>query len=121
MYNKSNFQEEAEHLFQTSPDLYKDPNHKPELAIALTPFLALCGFRPHDELYVQLKKLPPLVKLLGNANLNELKSSGSDGLKKCFSALMLSDSTAVEICISELIALFKQPGINIEISMYKLV
>lgn len=25
---------------------YKDPNHKPELLCALTPFRALCGFRP---------------------------------------------------------------------------
>lgn len=48
-------QEEAKHLFSSRPDLYKDPNHKPELAIALTPFLALCGFRPYDELYLELK------------------------------------------------------------------
>lgn len=30
--------------------MYKDPNHKPELAIALTPFEALCGFRPLSEI-----------------------------------------------------------------------
>lgn len=28
---------------------YKDPNHKPELAVALSAFSALCGFRPPDE------------------------------------------------------------------------
>ena len=28
---------------------YKDPNHKPELLCALTPFRALCGFRAVDE------------------------------------------------------------------------
>lgn len=28
------------------PDIYKDDNHKPEMAIALTPFEALIGFRP---------------------------------------------------------------------------
>lgn len=48
-------QAEAEKLFASRPDLYKDPNHKPELAIALTPFLALCGFRPYDEIYSNLK------------------------------------------------------------------
>jgi mannose-6-phosphate isomerase len=47
--------EEAEKLHAARPDLYKDPNHKPELAIALTPFLALCGFRPHQEIYELLK------------------------------------------------------------------
>ena len=29
---------------------YKDPNHKPEIALALTPFWALCGFRPIDQI-----------------------------------------------------------------------
>lgn len=38
-------QEHAETLHKSFPDMYKDPNHKPELAIALTPFEALCGFR----------------------------------------------------------------------------
>lgn len=29
---------------------YNDPHHKPELICALTPFWAMCGFRPSDEL-----------------------------------------------------------------------
>ncbi len=29
---------------------YRDPNHKPELITALGPFVALCGFRPCDEI-----------------------------------------------------------------------
>ena len=29
--------------------VYKDPNHKPEIAIALTDFEGLCGFRPLQE------------------------------------------------------------------------
>ncbi len=29
---------------------FKDPNHKPELICALTPFIAMCGFRPFDEI-----------------------------------------------------------------------
>jgi mannose-6-phosphate isomerase len=31
------------------PTIYKDNNHKPEMAIALTKFEAICGFRHHDE------------------------------------------------------------------------
>ena len=39
--------EEAAGVPITSPDRsYKDRNHKPELLYALTPFDALCGFRP---------------------------------------------------------------------------
>lgn len=37
-------------LHTNYPDIYKDPNHKPEIAIALTPFEALCGFRPVEEI-----------------------------------------------------------------------
>ena len=35
----------AEKLHADRPDIYKDPNHKPEMAIALTDFEGLCGFR----------------------------------------------------------------------------
>ncbi|UYV72871.1 isomerase [Cordylochernes scorpioides] len=43
-------QEHAKILNQERPDLYPDPNHKPEIAIALTHFRALCGFRPYEEI-----------------------------------------------------------------------
>ncbi|AUX44280.1 mannose-6-phosphate isomerase [Sorangium cellulosum] len=36
---------------------YRDPNHKPELICALTPFDALCGFRPADALAEVLELL----------------------------------------------------------------
>jgi mannose-6-phosphate isomerase len=32
------------------PSLYKDPNHKPKMVIALIPFEALIGFRPLEEI-----------------------------------------------------------------------
>uniref|UniRef100_A0A8C0ART4 Mannose-6-phosphate isomerase n=1 Tax=Buteo japonicus TaxID=224669 RepID=A0A8C0ART4_9AVES len=32
------------------PEHYPDANHKPEMAIALTPFEGLCGFRPVEEI-----------------------------------------------------------------------
>lgn len=39
----------AEVLHKKNPGAYKDSNHKPEMAIALTPFQGLCGFRPIKE------------------------------------------------------------------------
>ena len=38
---------------------YRDPNHKPELVCALTPFTALEGFRPIDEL---ARRLEPVAR-----------------------------------------------------------
>ena len=40
----------AEELHKARPDIYKDSNHKPEMAIALTDFEGLCGFRPLSQI-----------------------------------------------------------------------
>ena len=45
----------AEKLHLKWPAIYKDSNHKPEMAIAITPFQAMCGFRPIEE--IKSKKL----------------------------------------------------------------
>ena len=34
----------AKKLHEENPSVYKDGNHKPEMALALTEFHALCGF-----------------------------------------------------------------------------
>uniref|UniRef100_A0A2K5N384 Mannose-6-phosphate isomerase n=1 Tax=Cercocebus atys TaxID=9531 RepID=A0A2K5N384_CERAT len=45
----------AEKLHLQAPQHYPDANHKPEMAIALTPFQGLCGFRPVEEIVTFLK------------------------------------------------------------------
>ena len=40
----------AQRLHKEHPDLYKDANHKPEMALAVTPMSALCEFRPLEEI-----------------------------------------------------------------------
>ncbi|KAK2103367.1 hypothetical protein P7K49_017223 [Saguinus oedipus] len=45
----------AEKLHLQAPQHYPDANHKPEMAIALTPFQGLCGFRPVEEIITFLK------------------------------------------------------------------
>ena len=46
---------------------YRDPNHKPELVCALTPFVALKGFRPSDEIARHLEPVarPEIAPELG--------------------------------------------------------
>jgi mannose-6-phosphate isomerase len=48
--------EVAARLHAKDPAHYGDANHKPEMAIALTPFEAMCGFRRIEEIAVLLKK-----------------------------------------------------------------
>jgi len=47
----------AKILHQRDPKNYPDDNHKPEMAIAVTPFEVLCGFRSLGEIqtYIQGK------------------------------------------------------------------
>lgn len=55
----------AEVLHALRPSTYKDGNHKPEMAIAVTEFRAICGFAGIEVLRVQdlislfLKPFPP--------------------------------------------------------------
>lgn len=48
----------AEKLHAARPAIYTDPNHKPEMAVAITPFEAMCGFRPPAEIAEHLRTVP---------------------------------------------------------------
>jgi mannose-6-phosphate isomerase len=50
--------EEALGIARDAPERsYRDPNPKPELICALTPFTALCGFRAYGDLLAQVDEL----------------------------------------------------------------
>nr|CAD7569465.1 unnamed protein product [Timema californicum] len=96
----------AEELHLLRPDIYKDPNHKPELAIAITPFEALCGFRLAREIAEFLKNIPELRVIVGEEVASKFVSSDEanqqSALKECFQALMTASKPVIE---SNLIAL----------------
>ena len=73
----------------------------------MTPFLALCDFRPHAEIYQLLKSHDELVQLLGSNNIELVKTDGAEGLKTCYSQLMQSDDVNIRKCIDELEKKFK--------------
>ena len=50
--------------FSLTQAMRKDPNHKPEMALALTPFRALCGFRPLLEILANINATPELASLI---------------------------------------------------------
>lgn len=98
-------------MHKQRPDLYKDPNHKPELAIALTPFKALCGFRPYSEIYQFCQDLPPLKELLGgDVVVNGLSKDSEIDFKKCYQTLMTADAESVSRAIDTIAKDFK-PGL----------
>lgn len=55
----------AQKLHAEFPDVYKDGNHKPEMAIALTEFEGMNGFRPVIEIKNHFLRYPELAKICG--------------------------------------------------------
>ncbi|XP_020298994.1 mannose-6-phosphate isomerase isoform X1 [Pseudomyrmex gracilis] len=84
--------EKAKELHTLYSNIYKDANHKPELAIALTHFEALCGFRPIKEIKDYLQNIPELHVVIGETNISLLlgatDSMINDILRQCFYTLM---------------------------------
>ncbi|KAH8407186.1 hypothetical protein KR222_010115 [Zaprionus bogoriensis] len=94
---------EAERLHRERPDIYKDPNHKPELSIALTPFTALVGFQPVDDIIDLIDEFQPLSQLIGQEAVDELHVvRNAEGVKRCYEIVMRSDEAAVANCIKEI-------------------
>ena len=56
----------AEQLHSERPNVYKDPNHKPEMAIALSEKVrAMCGFRTMPEIQSHIVDYPEFAAVLG--------------------------------------------------------
>jgi len=65
---------------------YRDPNHKPECLCALTPFWALSGFRPTEDILRLLASVWPDRRM---TDLDLLASDGNgEGAKRFFGFLM---------------------------------
>jgi mannose-6-phosphate isomerase len=83
-------------LHSENPEQYADDNHKPEMAIALTPFEAMCGFRRIEEIAVLLKKHHEFADCLSqDAKLAILLADTEDAkttaLQKMFASFMTCD------------------------------
>jgi mannose-6-phosphate isomerase len=71
---------------------YRDPNHKPELLVALTPFLALKGFRPFEEILAYFQVFP-FDGLRGPLEVMD-RARDAESLKRLFGALLSLDEGA---------------------------
>ncbi|XP_049870761.1 mannose-6-phosphate isomerase [Pectinophora gossypiella] len=114
--------EHAEELHKNFPDIYKDPNHKPELAIALTPFEALCGFRPLSEIKTFLSKLPELTSILSKESVDVLQACEGQGdndkvLRDVFHSLMTSDKTAIANSLQSLLTRLENEDTSTQTSL----
>jgi mannose-6-phosphate isomerase len=87
-----------------------DDNHKPEMAIAITPFEGLCGFRPLNEISHFLANVPAFRRLVGETEANDFEQltkgneidaspntaeNNKEALRAAFSSLMKSSKEEV--------------------------
>jgi len=87
----------AERLHREDPEHYADDNHKPELAIALTPFEAMCGFRRIEEIAHLLRKHPEFAACISaEAKLAVFMSSDDESKKNALRELFGSFMTCDE-------------------------
>ncbi|KAK9927843.1 hypothetical protein M0R45_025009 [Rubus argutus] len=80
----------AKVLHKFMPNAYKDDNHKPEMALAMTHFEALCGFITLEELKGVLDNVPEIVQVVGSEVANQVfDTTHEDGGEKVKSVLRL--------------------------------
>lgn len=96
-------------MHKTRPDLYKDPNHKPELAIALTPFEAMCGFRPVQQIKAFIKNIPELARVVGSEKIC-LAQAEEEILRNCFKALMTCPESKIKEELQNILKRFSTLG-----------
>lgn len=89
----------AEQLHAERPEDYKDDNHKPEMAIAVRDFEALCGFETVHGIESVLARHPELRSCVGGAACRSLRNAERllpheqrAVLQQAFTALMTCDS-----------------------------
>ncbi|EIW83307.1 mannose-6-phosphate isomerase [Coniophora puteana RWD-64-598 SS2] len=111
--------ETSEQLHATEPDIYKDPNHKPEMALALTPFKALCGFMPLPSIQAYLHAVPEFAALIPPAISQPfllLTPSSPEAdqkklLRDLFAALMTADADEFQPQLAKLVARYETASV----------
>ncbi|TFK98303.1 mannose-6-phosphate isomerase [Pterulicium gracile] len=105
--------ETAKKLHAEQPDVYKDPNHKPEMALALTSFQALCGFLPLPLIATHLQNVPEFASLVPSAIVDAFLAIASSetptaqtekvALKNLFAGVMTAEPEMVKCKLGELV------------------
>ncbi|KAJ7027893.1 mannose-6-phosphate isomerase [Mycena alexandri] len=110
----------AEILFAEQPHIYKDANHKPEMALALTPFSALCGFLPLGQIATYLRTTKEFTKIIPNSIVSDFLAAAESAepsgpvaktaLRNLFAALMTANPPTIELQLDNLVKRYTEGG-----------
>jgi len=97
----------GEMLHKQFPDIYKDPNHKPEMAVALTDFHALCNFAPLDELQTVFKTYEAFAKVFDAKTVENFlqsdESNAKQNLKQIIKEMFDKDVKDIENAVGQIV------------------
>ncbi|EPQ59727.1 mannos-6-phosphate isomerase [Gloeophyllum trabeum ATCC 11539] len=120
--------ETAKVLHKEHPDIYKDANHKPEMALAITPFTAMCGFLPLPKLASYIRSVPEFAALIPTTISAAFLSLTSEdpsnpkvktALKDMFSAVMTAEPGLFQSQLRALVERYKNGNVREEESDVK--
>uniref|UniRef100_A0A069DYV5 mannose-6-phosphate isomerase n=1 Tax=Panstrongylus megistus TaxID=65343 RepID=A0A069DYV5_9HEMI len=114
--------EDAQTLHLKYPKMYTDNNHKPELAVALNDFEALCGFRPLEEIADFLKSIPELCSLVNPEHrYSFIKQPSIKLLELCFSSYITASPVECKRSVAQIIERWSQSDFKLkEVQLEKL-
>ncbi|KAH9457614.1 hypothetical protein MJO28_004705 [Puccinia striiformis f. sp. tritici] len=81
-------------LHMERPNVYKDDNHKPEMAIAITRFSGFCGFRPLNQISKYLEDVPEFAAVIGKETTSRFLEIITSDLSQPFVASSTSTDHA---------------------------
>ena len=112
----------AQQLHTANPGNYRDNQHKPEMAIAITQFNSMCGFRSIQQITSYLRLVPELSDIIGHDNVqlfiansnNSSEDSNRVQLKHLFNVYMNVSQSILDQHIPKLIQRIKSLSNNID-------
>lgn len=93
--------DKAAQLHQKDPNSFTDPNHKPEIALAVSEFEAFAGFKPLDTI-AALLKLEPLQQFIPQ---DQLSNFTNEQLRAVVRNMLQADDSTVRKTYEGLIAI----------------
>ena len=105
----------AQKLHAKFPKIYRDDNHKPEMACAITEFEALAGFQDLEVIMKNIEEVPELKHLLNQviSESCESKLENRERLQLLFGCLMKADPIQVNEQVNNLQQRLEGLGKNI--------
>ena len=92
----------AAKLHEENPEAFTDPNHKPEIALALSQFEAFCGFKPLPEVEALLQ-LEPLRRFLPKGGRAPDAIFTNEELREVVKNMLETDDDAIKQTFSFLV------------------